>query len=289
MAIAYRDKKPVREVPKAYSTVSFRFMLVALDCLFLGLQPVLVHLSKNEGGTYSFEPSSVNLITELTKASLALMALIAFGTGRPGTPMYLSPVSFIADARHNRLLIVPAFLYACNNNLRFVMQLFFKPTATKMLGNLKVFMIALLMRLVLNRHFTLVQWEALLLLVCGITVNQLSNCSSPSEEHVHWLTAALCTFASTTVPSAASVYNELALKKNMETSVLLQQFFLYFYGALFNLACLLVSCWWKQRTLYQMFEGQTMVTLILIVNNAAQGILSSFFFKYADTILKKYR
>nr|ACG43273.1 hypothetical protein [Zea mays] len=28
--------------------------------------------------------------------------------------------------------------------------------------------------------------------------------------------------------------------------------------------------------------------MFLICNNAAQGILSSFFFKYADTILKKY-
>lgn len=28
--------------------------------------------------------------------------------------------------------------------------------------------------------------------------------------------------------------------------------------------------------------------MLLIVNNAMQGILSSFFFKYADTILKKY-
>ncbi|KAH6770298.1 Nucleotide-sugar transporter family protein [Perilla frutescens var. hirtella] len=28
--------------------------------------------------------------------------------------------------------------------------------------------------------------------------------------------------------------------------------------------------------------------MLLICNNAAQGILSSFFFKYADTILKKY-
>ena len=30
------------------------------------------------------------------------------------------------------------------------------------------------------------------------------------------------------------------------------------------------------------------VTLLLVGNNALQGILSSFFFKYADTILKKY-
>lgn len=37
-----------------------------------------------------------------------------------------------------------------------------------------------------------------------------------------------------------------------------------------------------------MFHGLGTVTLILIINNAAQGILSSFFFKFADTILKKY-
>ena len=30
------------------------------------------------------------------------------------------------------------------------------------------------------------------------------------------------------------------------------------------------------------------ITLLLVVNNALQGVLSSFFFKYADTILKKY-
>lgn len=30
------------------------------------------------------------------------------------------------------------------------------------------------------------------------------------------------------------------------------------------------------------------VTMLLVLNNALQGILSSFFFKYADTILKKY-
>ncbi|CAL5408333.1 unnamed protein product [Camellia sinensis] len=36
------------------------------------------------------------------------------------------------------------------------------------------------------------------------------------------------------------------------------------------------------------FEGHSKATMLLIFNNAAQGILSSFVFKYADTILKKY-
>ena len=40
------------------------------------------------------------------------------------------------------------------------------------------------------------------------------------------------------IPSLASVYNEFALKKHMDTSVLLQNFFLYFYGG-----CMGVGGW----------------------------------------------
>lgn len=81
--------------------------------------------------------------------------------------MYRSVRSFIADARHNWLLAVPAGLYAVNNYLKFAMQLYFRPTTTKMLGNLKIFTIAVLMRTVLHRHFNILQYEALFLLVAG--------------------------------------------------------------------------------------------------------------------------
>jgi hypothetical protein len=81
--------------------------------------------------------------------------------------MYRSLRSFIADARHNWLLAVPAGLYAINNYLKFAMQLYFRPTTTKMLGNLKIFTIAILMRTVLHRHFNILQYEALFLLVAG--------------------------------------------------------------------------------------------------------------------------
>lgn len=35
-------------------------------------------------------------------------------------------------------------------------------------------------------------------------------------------------------------------------------------------------------------QGHSKATMLLIFNNAAQGILSCFFLKYADAILKKY-
>lgn len=203
--------------------------------------------------------------------------------------MYRSFRSFIADANHTKLLAMPACFYAINNYLKFAMQLYFRPTTTKMLGNLKIFTIAILMRVVMNRHFNVIQLEALFLLVAGITVNQLHNCSTGQDEIITaWLPAVLCTLGTVTVPAAASVYNEFALKKHMETSVHLQNFFLYFYGTCFNLLGVLGVCAYKGQDLAQVFQGQSHVTMLLIVNNAAQGILSSFFFKFADTILKKY-
>ncbi len=58
----------------------------------------------------------------------------------------------------------------------------------------------------------------------GITVNQLQSCGGAAEAlpAASLLPAALCVLGSVTVPSAASVYNEFALKKHMDTSVHLQ-------------------------------------------------------------------
>jgi hypothetical protein len=90
------------------------------------------------------------------------------------------------------------------------------------------------------------QWEALFLLVAGITINQLgagcpaaattaaTTAAAAVSQHgggwaaagagggVPLLPAVLCTLGTVTVPSAASVYNEYALKRHMDTSVHLQ-------------------------------------------------------------------
>lgn len=80
----------------------------------------------------------------------------------------------------------------------------------------------------------------------------------------------LCVLGTVTVPSAASVYNEFALKRHMDTSVHLQNFFLYFYGLCFNALGVMCICFYKQQSISTFFAGQSAVTLMLVVNNAAQ-------------------
>ncbi|XP_050373137.1 CMP-sialic acid transporter 2 [Argentina anserina] len=265
-------------------------LLVVGDCMLVGLQPILVYMSKVDG-KFDFSPISVNFLTEAAKVLFAVvMLLLQAKNQKVGEKPLLSISTFTQAARNNVLLAVPAFLYAINNYLKFTMQLYFNPATVKMLSNMKVLVIAVLLKMIMKRRFSIIQWEALALLLIGISVNQLR--SLPAGASALDLTistgAYVYTLIFVTVPSLASVYNEYALKSQYDTSIYLQNLFLYGYGAIFNFLGIVVMAIVKGPSSFDILHGHSKATMFLIANNAAQGILSSFFFKYADTILKKY-
>ncbi|CAH1452854.1 unnamed protein product [Lactuca virosa] len=204
--------------------------------MLVGLQPILVYMSKVDG-KFNFSPISVNFLTEVAKVVFALvMLLIQARNQKIGEKPLLSVSSFVQAARNNVLLAVPAFLYAINNYLKFTMQLYFNPATVKMLSNLKVLVIAVLLKMVMKRKFSIIQWEALALLLIGISINQMR--SLPEGSTAMGLPVAMgayvYTFIFVTVPSMASVFNEYALKSQYDTSIYMQNLFLYGYGAIFN-------------------------------------------------------
>ncbi|XP_030970735.1 CMP-sialic acid transporter 3-like isoform X3 [Quercus lobata] len=239
-------------------------LLVVGDCILVGLQPILVYMSKVDG-KFMFSPISVNFLTEAAKVIFAIVMLLIQGRRK--------------KVGEKSLLSVPTFV-----------QLYFNPATVKMLSNLKVLVIAILLKIIMKRQFSIIQWEALALLLIGISVNQLK--SLPEGTTALGLPvdtgAYLYTLIFVTVPSMASVFNEYALKSQFETSIYLQNLFLYGYGAMFNFLAILGIAIFKGPSSLDILQGHSKATMLLICNNAAQGILSSFFFKYADTILKKY-
>ncbi|KAL6499905.1 CMP-sialic acid transporter 3 [Orobanche gracilis] len=290
------------------------FLLVGGDCVLVGFQPILVYMSKVDG-RFKFSPISVNFLTEVAKVIFAITMLLFQATKQKvGEKPLLSLSTFMQAARNNKLLAVPALLYAINNYLKFTMQLYFNPATVKMLSNLKsvmpslcsytqlvrhhlllyysygwtslllmqVLVIAVLLKFIMKRRFSIIQWEALALLLIGISINQLRS----MPEGTTALSLPITT--GVTVPSMASVFNEYALKSQFDTSIYLQNLFLYGYGAIFNFLGILGTVMFTGPSNFNILEGHSKATMFLICNNAAQGILSSFFFKYADTILKKY-
>ncbi|XP_024982396.1 CMP-sialic acid transporter 3-like [Cynara cardunculus var. scolymus] len=265
-------------------------ILVVGDCMLVGLQPILVYVSKVDG-KFKFSPISVNFLTEVAKVFFALVMLIIQARNQKiGDKPILSFSSFVQAARNNVLLAVPALLYAINNYLKFIMQLYFNPATVKMLSNLKVLVIAVLLKIIMKRRFSIIQWEALALLLIGISINQMR--SLPEGTTAMGLPVAMGAYVYTlifvTVPSLASVFNEYALKSHYDTSIYLQNLFLYGYGAIFNFLGILGTAIIKGPESFDILQGHSKATMLLIINNAGQGILSSFFFKYADAILKKY-
>ncbi|XP_020245930.1 CMP-sialic acid transporter 4-like [Asparagus officinalis] len=276
------------KISKKYRALNF--LLVVGDCILVGLQPILVYMSKVDG-KFKFSPIGVNFLTEAAKVLFAIvMLLFQARRQKVGEKPLLSVSTLTQAARNNVLLAVPALLYAVNNYLKFIMQLYFNPATVKMLSNLKVLVIAVLLKMVMRRRFSIIQWEALALLLIGISVNQLR--SQPGGTTALDLPVATIAYFYTlifvTVPSMASVYNEYALKSQFDTSIYLQNLFLYGYGAIFNFLAIVGIAIFKGPSSFDILQGHSKATMLLILNNAAQGILSSFFFKYADTILKKY-
>ncbi|RRT68768.1 hypothetical protein B296_00038031, partial [Ensete ventricosum] len=135
-------------------------------------------------------------------------------------------------------------------------------------SHLKVLVIAVLLKIIMQRRFSIIQ---------------------------------------VTVPSMASVYNEYALKSQFETSIYLQlPLPMPPSSATSSAAIALLRSFVRPPLLplpyiliilllrilkffigpgnFNILEGHSKATMFLICNNAAQGILSSFFFKYAGKL-----
>jgi hypothetical protein len=84
----------------------------------------------------------------------------------------------------------------------------------------------------------------------------------------------LYTAGSVTIPSMGSVYNEFALKRHMDTSLHLQNFFLYFYGMCFNLLFVTAMMLVSGSSFLSMFHGYSLVGGCLPVIVQPQGLAS---------------
>ncbi|MFS7995586.1 putative nucleotide-sugar transporter [Helianthus anomalus] len=128
-----------------------------------------------------------------------------------------------------------------------------------------VLVIAVLLKIIMKRRFSIIQWEALALLLIGISLNQI--CSLPEGPTTMGLPVVM----------GAYIYTFIFLRS-----------YVHGYDAIFNFLGILGTVVIQVLESFDIFQGHSKATMLLIINNARQGILSSFFFKYADTILKKY-
>lgn len=261
----------------------FIVTLVFCDIILVGLQPILVQFSKT-GNHFGYNPVCVNLLIEASKATFMFCMIFFKGLSKPRYGKF-SMTAIYKMLRKNHLLVIPAILYAINNYLKFVMQLYFEPTTVKMIHNLKVFFIAILSKVLLGRHYSVFQWEALVLLVLGVTVNQLTTGSMHMDIQ---LSGWIYTSISIGLASLASVFNEKVFKGAYSEHVVIQCFTLYFFGTFFNLVGVCGFALARPSEYNGILYGMSYKTTLIVVCNSCQGVLASLFLKFADTIMKKF-
>ncbi|XP_034097384.1 UDP-galactose transporter senju [Drosophila albomicans] len=280
--------------------------------LFIG-QGIFVTASQESNNSYSYNTVTVVLLTEILKLIVSACLYCRENNLR----------SLLHDVHKDRkvlaLYMVPAFLYCLYNNLAFVNLATFDPTTYYLLLQLRVVVTGVLFQIIFKKYLSRRQWISLLLLTLGCMLKQVDLNSFYSDANDDSEAAALQagggdTAAATTKAVAknmtgfdfsisavfilaqtifsclAGVYNEYLLKdKGADVNIFVQNVFMYLDSIVCNAVILLF-----RGELFNAFSGHNLGSImrfsviIIIVNNAAIGIVTSFFLKYMNSILKTF-
>uniref|UniRef100_A0A061SAP7 Solute carrier family 35 (UDP-sugar transporter), member A1/2/3 n=1 Tax=Tetraselmis sp. GSL018 TaxID=582737 RepID=A0A061SAP7_9CHLO len=243
-------------------------------------QGLLIALSKRSGH-FNYSVTSANFMVEVTKCTISLASLLHIWQSTGIT-------------EDNRLSTnwgeiwvypVPALLYLIKNLMQYFIFLYVDAPSYQILKNLNIISTGVLYRIFLKKRLSEVQWSALVLLALGCTIAQMNNnsdrvLSTPMLGVVLAVVMAL-------LSGLAGVYTEMIIKKRPQRSIHVQNFYLYFFGILFNLVAI---CTYDYDAVFRkgFFAGYNWVTMIMILNHSLSGLAVSMVMKYANNIVKVY-
>ncbi|XP_047992480.1 UDP-galactose transporter senju isoform X2 [Leguminivora glycinivorella] len=265
------------------------FITFALYIILFVFQGVFVTASKNAHGGYSYNTTLVVFLTELLK----LVASATLYSYRRND----KPHIFRAVALNYKLLLlyfIPSLLYCFYNNLAFVNLSHYDPTSYYILLQFRVVLTAILFQCLFQRKLTLMQWVSLGILTLGCILKNFDAASVQSKTadaslwshvfNIYFLSINFQNFCS----CLAGTYNEYLLKKQgASVDIFLQNVFMYLDSVICNFFILMLKG--ELGTVFDDFSSLANIFVILIiVNSAVVGIVTSFFLKNLNSILKTY-
>lgn len=282
------------------------FIFITYMSLFVG-QGILVTASQRADNSYSYNTVLVVLLTEVLKLIISTVLYCREHTIK-------SLVVKVVEGRDVLLLyFVPAFLYCLYNNLAFVNLSTFDPTTYYLLLQLRVVITGVLFQVIFKKSLSRKQWLSLFLLTLGCMLKQwnfsLPSSTSnddtgkdPAEAAVDGTFrgknisgfdlsfSAILILVQTVCSCLAGVYNEYLLKgKGSDINIYVQNVFMYLDSIVCNLLILMfrgeLAAVVTKDHLLEVFRFEV---LVIMINNAAIGIITSFFLKYMNSILKTF-
>ncbi|VDD93260.1 unnamed protein product [Enterobius vermicularis] len=195
--------------------------------------------------------------------------------------------TIIDDIGETWKVCVPALIYTVQNNLYYIALSNLEATTFCLTYQLKTFSTAILLRVMLKKRLSGVQWFALFLLAVGVSDVQLqyqppktvhNTEQSPTVGFLAVLTMCLTS-------AFAGVYLEKVLKQS-DVNIWMQNIRLAVLGIPISALSMLKN--YDSIMDDGMFRGFDCLVWIMTITNSIGGLLISIVIKYADNILKAF-
>ncbi|KAF7826148.1 CMP-sialic acid transporter 1 [Senna tora] len=261
------------------------YFVATLLTILTSSQGILTTLSQSNGG-YQYDYATVPFLAEVFK--LVVSSLLLWREFQKSSlPRMTMEWKTVA------LYPIPSIIYLIHNNVQFATLTYVDTSTYQIMGNLKIVTTGILFRLFLGRKLSNLQWMAIVLLAVGTTTSQVKGCGEASCDSLFSAPIQGYTLGvlSACLSALAGIYTEFLMKKNND-SLYWQNVQLYTFGAIFNMARLLLDDfrggfekgpWWQR-----IFHGYTITTWMVVLNLGSTGLLVSWLMKYADNIVKVY-
>ena len=241
-------------------------------------------------------PAVLVLITEVLKLLLAsaleLTPCMGLGTAAKPASLYRDVVGSPTDTL---LLSVPAVLYTIQNLLIYVALGHMEIVLFQVLYQAKLILTGILSVACLGRRLSALQWTSLVVLTLGVVSVELSDGSGGGgggggggtvasvRRATIGITAAL---TAALLSSSAGVYFEAIIKKKQQhaPSLWVRNVQL----CVFTIPVAAVPVLWQWRAVRKKGLVLDVPTVVLVVLNAAGGLLVAACIKYGDNILKNF-
>ncbi|XP_034942844.1 UDP-galactose transporter senju [Chelonus insularis] len=237
-------------------------------------------------GNYNYNFVTVVLLTEILK----LVVSIILYCRNNNIAVFFKEV--IKYRQIFLLYMVPSCLYCFYNNLAFVNLAAFDPTTYYLLLQFRVVITGIIFQIIFKKKLSTIQWISLIILTLGCMIKHLNfNFNGNTVIPKFTLNINVLFILIQTICSClAGVYNEYLLKgQGANINIFLQNAFMYVDSSICNIAVLIL-----QGNPLKVFEdvGPSILlqpkVLLIIINNAAIGIITSFFLRNLNSILKTF-
>ncbi|XP_014252561.1 UDP-galactose transporter senju [Cimex lectularius] len=253
----------------------------------------LVTASQESNNHYNYDIALAVLLTEFLKL------ICSFGLYSYQYSLFNLVMEFKGNMKVFALYFVPASLYAVYNNLTYMNLSTFDPTTYFVALQMRVVLTGIVFQLIFNKKLSFKQWLSLVVLTVGCMVKQIDFGDMPDktdlkigekELSISYSLGSLLLIAQILCSCLAGVYNEYLLKMHAEeVNVYIQNAYHYIN----SIICLVVIFTWQGKFTH-LFFSQTYKQFLdfkvafVIINNVAIGIVTSFFLKYLNSILKTF-